>query len=34
MGRRTRQTEHFKAAVKELLPRLTRRERVPFLPFL
>jgi quinol monooxygenase YgiN len=27
-------TDHFKAAVKELLPRLTRRERVPFLPFL
>ena len=27
-------TDHFKASVKELLPRLTRRERVPFLPFL
>jgi quinol monooxygenase YgiN len=27
-------TGHFKAAVKELLPRVTRRERVPFLPFL
>jgi quinol monooxygenase YgiN len=27
-------TDHFKAAVKELLPRVTRRERVPFLPFL
>ena len=27
-------TDHFKAAVKELLPRLTRRERVPFVPFL
>ena len=26
--------DHFKAAVKELLPRVTRRERVPFLPFL
>ena len=28
------QTDHFKAAVKELLPRVTRRERVPFIPFL
>ena len=27
-------TDHFKAAVKELLPRVTRRERVPFVPFL
>jgi quinol monooxygenase YgiN len=27
-------TDHFKAAIKELLPRLTRRERVPFVPFL
>jgi quinol monooxygenase YgiN len=27
-------TDHFKTAVKELLPRVTRRERVPFLPFL
>jgi quinol monooxygenase YgiN len=27
-------TDHFKAAVKELLPRVTRRERVPFIPFL
>jgi len=27
-------TEHFRAAVKELLPRVTRRERVPFVPFL
>jgi (4S)-4-hydroxy-5-phosphonooxypentane-2,3-dione isomerase len=26
-------TDHFKAAVKELLPRVTRRERVPFVPF-
>jgi quinol monooxygenase YgiN len=26
-------TDHFKAAVKELLPRVTRRERVPFIPF-
>lgn len=27
-------TDHFKAAVKELIPRVTRRERVPFIPFL
>ena len=27
-------TDHFKIAVKELLPRVTRRERVPFVPFL
>ena len=27
-------TDHFKAAVKELVPRVTRRERVPFVPFL
>jgi quinol monooxygenase YgiN len=27
-------TDHFKTAVKELLPRVTRRERVPFIPFL
>jgi len=27
-------TDHFKAAVKELLPRVSRRERVPFVPFL
>jgi quinol monooxygenase YgiN len=26
-------TDHFKAAIKELLPRVTRRERVPFIPF-
>ena len=26
-------TDHFKAAVKELIPRVTRRERVPFIPF-
>jgi quinol monooxygenase YgiN len=26
-------TDHFKAAIKELLPRLIRRERVPFVPF-
>lgn len=27
-------TDHFKAAIKELLPRVVRRERVPFLPYL
>jgi quinol monooxygenase YgiN len=27
------ETEHFKAAIKELLPRVSRRERVPFLPY-
>src|ERR1019366_8955487 len=27
-------TEHFKIAVKELLPGVTRRERIPFVPFL
>lgn len=27
-------TDHFKAAIKEILPRVTRRERVPFIPFL
>jgi len=27
-------TDHFKAAVKEVLPRVTRRERVPLVPFL
>jgi (4S)-4-hydroxy-5-phosphonooxypentane-2,3-dione isomerase len=27
-------TDHFKAAIKGLLPRVTRRERVPFIPFL
>jgi len=27
-------TDHFKAAIKELLPRVVRRERVPFIPFL
>jgi quinol monooxygenase YgiN len=26
-------TDHFKAAVEELLPRVMRRERVPFVPF-
>src|SRR5262249_48083075 len=27
-------TDHFKIAVEQLLPRVTRRERVPFIPFL
>ena len=27
-------TDHFKAAVAQLLPTVTRRERVPFIPFL
>jgi quinol monooxygenase YgiN len=27
-------TKHFKNAVEQLLPRVTRRERVPFVPFL
>src|SRR6266568_4475783 len=27
-------TPHFKAAIKELLPRVVRRERVPFVPFM
>ena len=27
-------TDHFKIAVAQLLPRVTRRERVPFIPFL
>ena len=27
------QTSHFKAFVDEMLPRLARRERVPFVPF-
>lgn len=26
-------TDHFKAAIEQLLPRVTRRERVPFVPF-
>jgi quinol monooxygenase YgiN len=26
-------TPHFKQAIRELLPRLTRRERVPFVPY-
>jgi quinol monooxygenase YgiN len=27
------QTEHFKNAIKELLPRVSKRERVPFIPY-
>lgn len=27
------ETEHFKDAIKELVPRVARRERVPFVPF-
>jgi quinol monooxygenase YgiN len=27
-------TDHFKTAIVQLLPRVTRRERVPFIPFL
>ena len=27
-------TDHFKTAVAQLLPRVTRRERLPFVPFL
>ena len=27
------QTSHFKAFVDEMLPRLARRERIPFVPF-
>ena len=27
-------TDHFKAAIEGLLPRLLRRERVPFVPFI
>ena len=27
-------TEHFKAAIDGLIPRLSRRERVPFVPFI
>lgn len=26
-------TEHFKKAIKELLPRVSRRDRVPFVPY-
>jgi quinol monooxygenase YgiN len=28
------QYEHFKVAIADLLPRLKRRERIPFVPFL
>lgn len=28
------ETPHFKKAIPELLPLLTRRERIPFIPFL
>ena len=27
------ETDHFKAAIAELLPRVSRRERVPFVPY-
>jgi quinol monooxygenase YgiN len=27
------ETSHFKEAIKELVPRLTKRERVPFVPY-
>jgi quinol monooxygenase YgiN len=27
------ETEHFKAAIKELVPRAERRERIPFVPY-
>jgi quinol monooxygenase YgiN len=27
------ETAHFKAAIKELLPRCARRERIPFVPY-
>jgi quinol monooxygenase YgiN len=27
------ETEHFKAAIKELVPRAARRERIPFVPY-
>ena len=27
------ETPHFQAAIKELLPRVTRRERIPFVPY-
>jgi quinol monooxygenase YgiN len=26
-------TEHFTACIKELLPRVTKRERIPFIPY-
>ena len=28
------ETEHFKEAIKELLPRSAKRERVPFVPYI
>jgi quinol monooxygenase YgiN len=28
------ETPHFKKAIAELLPRVTKRERIPFIPFL
>ena len=28
------ETAHFKAAIEELLPRVSRRERVPFVPYI
>jgi quinol monooxygenase YgiN len=27
------ETDHFKAAIKELMPRAARRERIPFVPY-
>ena len=27
------ETEHFKEAIKQLVPRVSRRERVPFVPY-
>jgi quinol monooxygenase YgiN len=27
-------TDHFKTAIERLLPRLSRRERIPFIPFI
>jgi quinol monooxygenase YgiN len=27
------ETAHFKDSIKELLPRVTRRERIPFIPY-
>ena len=27
-------TEHFKSAISDILPRVSRRERIPFLPLL
>lgn len=27
------ETEHFKAAIEELLPRVSKRERVPYVPY-